>query len=186
MSGSGHQAVPPNADFRVHSNSETATDRLGQLLSDVLCPGITIALNGQLGSGKTHFVRSLCRGLGADPAQVNSPTFVLLQVYPDGRIPVAHFDSYRLADTDEFLAIGADEFLNSDEFLCVVEWADPVRDALPPDRLTIDITQTGCESREFLIRADGPRSTDVLTRLIQRTQTADSDANRHQHANRES
>lgn len=176
MSHSAHQPAPPAAEFRFHSNSEAATDRLGHALSDVLCPGITIALNGQLGSGKTRFVRSLCRGLGADPAQVNSPTFVLLQVYPDGRIPVAHFDSYRLADTDEFLAIGADEFLNSDEFLCVVEWAERIRDALPPDRLTINITQTGCESRDFLIRADGPRSTDVLNRLIERTQAGDSNA----------
>lgn len=167
MSKSPPQPAPPAEEFRFHSDSEAATDRLGHVLSEVLCAGITIALNGQLGSGKTRFVRSLCLGLGADPARVSSPTFVLLQIYPDGRIPVAHFDTYRLADIDEFLAIGADEFLNSDELVCVVEWADRVRDALPPDRLTIDITQTGCESREFLMRASGPRSARVLHSLLQ-------------------
>ncbi len=149
------------------SLSEADTDRLGMILADGIRTGITLALNGQLGSGKTRFVRAICQGLGADESRVHSPTFVLLQLYPDGRFPVAHFDTYRLADADEFLAIGADEYLNSSEYLCLVEWAERVSEILPDDRVDIEILQTAPHSRRFHMHADGPLSEALLHHLRQ-------------------
>lgn len=149
------------------SLSEADTDRLGAILADGIRSGMTLALNGQLGSGKTRFVRAICQGLGADESRVNSPTFVLLQLYSDGRFPVAHFDTYRLADADEFLAIGADEYLNSGEYLCLVEWADRVSEILPEDRVDIEIQQMSPHSRRFHMQARGPVSEALLHHLRQ-------------------
>ncbi|MEZ6043328.1 MAG: tRNA (adenosine(37)-N6)-threonylcarbamoyltransferase complex ATPase subunit type 1 TsaE [Planctomycetaceae bacterium] len=148
------------------SHCESDTDKLAQQMAGVLTSQHMIALNGQLGSGKTRFVRALCAALEIDTDQVNSPTFVLLQLYSGGRIPVAHFDTYRLADVDEFLAIGGDDFLNNGESLCLVEWADRIAEVLPADRLDVTIEQTGEHSRRFHMTATGPQSS-VVTRHLQ-------------------
>lgn len=158
----------PTSSLIFDSQSESDTDRLGTLLAQCLTEGICIALNGQLGSGKTRFVRSLCIGLSIESDQVNSPTFVLMQLYADGRMPVAHFDTYRLADVDEFLAIGADEFLNNDEYVCLIEWADQVAEVLPSDHLQINIEQTGTNSRRFQLTAFGLNSREILNMLSRR------------------
>jgi len=149
------------------SHSEEETDQLGASLAGVLSQGLTIALDGQLGSGKTRFVRALCEALGIDTISVNSPTFVILQQYTDGRIPVAHMDTYRLSDIDEFLAIGAEEYVDSEEWLTLIEWADRIAPILPADRLTITIRQVGETQREFALAASGPRSEAILTALQQ-------------------
>ncbi|MEZ6058830.1 MAG: tRNA (adenosine(37)-N6)-threonylcarbamoyltransferase complex ATPase subunit type 1 TsaE [Planctomycetaceae bacterium] len=150
------------SELTFHSHSEQDTELFGKTLADALQPGLTVALNGDLGSGKTRLVRAVCEALGADPARVNSPTFVLLQSYTDGRLPVSHFDTYRLADTDEFLAIGADEFLSEPNVICFVEWADRVAEVLPTDRLTIRIRQTGATSRTIHMSSAGPASDAVV------------------------
>jgi len=147
------------------SRNEAETDDLATFLAGVLSAGLTIALNGQLGSGKTRFVRALCAGLDIDTSTVNSPTFVILQQYTDGRIPVAHMDTYRLADVDEFVLIGVDEYLDSEDWVCLIEWADRVREVLPSDRLEISILQTGLTAREFTFTSSGPRSDSVLNAL---------------------
>lgn len=147
------------------SRSEAETDDLGSRIAAVVCPGQLIALNGQLGSGKTRFVRALCIGLGIQSDHVNSPTFVLMQLYEEGRVPVAHFDTYRLADVEEFLAIGADDFLHSGEYLCLIEWADRVAEILPADHLQINIRQTGMDARSFELIATGPESGRLLQLL---------------------
>ncbi len=149
----------------VDCQDEAATDRLGRCLADAITGGLVVTLDGELGSGKTRLVRSLCDGLGVGSGQVNSPTFVILQFYTDGRVPVAHFDTYRLADVDEFLSIGADEYLNGNEWLCLVEWANRVEEILPEDRLEIRILQTGVGSRRFQFEAGGDRSRQVLRKL---------------------
>lgn len=147
------------------SEHEQSTELLGQKLSQVVTPGLTVTLDGQLGSGKTRLVRALCQALGICTDSVNSPTFVILQMYTDGRIPVAHFDVYRLADVDEFLAIGADEYIHSADWLCLIEWAARVEDVLPKDRLKISIVQTGVESRRFDFIGSGPRSAGLVEKL---------------------
>jgi tRNA threonylcarbamoyladenosine biosynthesis protein TsaE len=154
-----------NSSLTFLSRSEQDTDKLGHALASVLTHGLPIALNGQLGSGKTRFVRALCRGLNIDTSVVNSPTFVIMQLYTDGRIPVAHFDTYRLGDLDEFLSIGADEYLLSDDWLCLIEWADRIAEVLPEDHLEIRITQVAETSREFQLTGTGPRSHAVVQAL---------------------
>lgn len=152
---------------------EAMTDWLGARIAAAVATGMVIELNGQLGAGKTRLVRAICAGLQIDTSQVNSPTFVLLQLYTDGLIPVAHFDTYRLADMDEFLAIGADDFMNSGEWLCLIEWAERVAECLPPDRLRIDISATNASARNVQITSTGQMSTSLLQRIRENTQKSD-------------
>lgn len=147
------------------SGSESDTDRFSSALASSVSGGLVIALNGQLGAGKTRLVRGFCCSLGVAESHVSSPTFVLMQLYTDGRIPIAHFDTYRLGDPEEFFAIGADEYVNSSEWLCLVEWADRVQEILPQDHLTIRITHTGETERLMEVSSGGPVSSEVLSKL---------------------
>ncbi|MBC7968482.1 MAG: tRNA (adenosine(37)-N6)-threonylcarbamoyltransferase complex ATPase subunit type 1 TsaE [Fuerstia sp.] len=153
--------------FSVDCHDEAATDRLGACIASSLVDGVVVELNGQLGAGKTRLVRAICKTLGVDTTHVNSPTFVLLQLYTDGRIPVAHFDTYRLGDIDEFLAIGADEFTNSNDWLCLIEWAERVAECLPDDRLRIDISATSADARHVVLSSTGSNSSALLRRIRQ-------------------
>jgi tRNA threonylcarbamoyladenosine biosynthesis protein TsaE len=150
------------SSLTVISRSEAETDAIGTCLAHALSQGLTLALNGELGSGKTRFVRALCAGLEIDTATVNSPTFVIQQLYTDGRIPVAHMDTYRLGDIDEFLAIGVEEYLNSEDWICLIEWADRFSEILPVDHLAIHIRQLGETVRQFEFTATGPQSAKAL------------------------
>lgn len=158
-------SLPQNEKLVVTCSDESATDRLGASIAEAITSGFVIELNGQLGAGKTRLVRAICGSLGIDTKQVNSPTFVLLQLYTDGRIPVAHFDTYRLGDVDEFLAIGADEFTQHSDWLCLIEWAERVTECLPTDRLRIDITATDADSRRFEFSGSGLSSFTLLQRI---------------------
>jgi len=149
----------------IDCDDEAATDRLGACIAESVVEGLVVELNGQLGAGKTRLVRAICESLGIDITQVNSPTFVLLQLYTDGRIPVAHFDTYRLGDTDEFMAIGADEFTNSSDWLCLIEWAERVVECLPDDRLRVDISATSVNARHFVLSSTGSKGTALLQRI---------------------
>lgn len=149
----------------VTTTSETETRNLGRQLARCLEPGLTIALNAQLGSGKTHLTKAVCGGLGIEESRVNSPTFVLMQIYSDGQMPVAHFDTYRLADVDEFLAIGGEEYLFDSETICFVEWAERIQDVLPADHLRVTISQTGATERTFQFEGTGPKSDGVVEKL---------------------
>jgi tRNA threonylcarbamoyladenosine biosynthesis protein TsaE len=142
------------------SDSEEETQTLGRALGEILEPGIVVGLVGNLGAGKTRFVQAICAGLEVDTSQVNSPTFVLIQEY-EGRLPVYHFDTYRLRDTDEFLELGADEYMHGDG-VCLIEWADRMNDVLPKDRLTIHIEIRTETSRSLTFTASGKRSQSAL------------------------
>src|SRR5437899_12146513 len=101
------------------------TTAFGRRLAELLFPGSVIALVGPLGAGKTHLVRAVAEGLGvADSRVVSSPTFVLIQEYT-GRLPIYHFDAYRLKHSGEFLELGAHEYFEG-KGVCLVEWADRV------------------------------------------------------------
>ncbi|MCE9610377.1 MAG: tRNA (adenosine(37)-N6)-threonylcarbamoyltransferase complex ATPase subunit type 1 TsaE [Chthoniobacter sp.] len=112
------------------SASPAETIAHGQALAATLRRGDVLALSGDLGAGKTHFVKGLAAGLGT-AASVTSPTFTLLHEYPGGRLPLYHFDLYRLDDADEALRIGLDEYLYGDG-VCVIEWAEKFPALLPP------------------------------------------------------
>lgn len=160
--------------FCCDSQSPAQSEKLGCALADAVTPGLTVALNGELGAGKTALVRSVCGQLGVAADRVNSPTFVLLQLYVDGRLPVAHFDTYRLGDIDEFLAIGGEDYLLDEETVCFVEWAERIADVLPSDHLQIDIAHTGESSRRYQFTATGPVSRAVLQRLRESSQPGSS------------
>src|SRR5688500_11061951 len=121
-----------NRQVEVHSLEET--NAFGARLASFLFPGAVIALIGPLGVAKTHFVRSIAVGLVIDnPTQVNSPTFVLIQEY-DARLPIYHFDAYRLKSSTEFRDLGVHEYFEGDG-VCLVEWADKVADCMPDEYL---------------------------------------------------
>ncbi len=106
-----------------------ATLDLGREIAEAARPGNVVALVGDLGAGKTHLTKGIVAGLGSTE-EVTSPTFTLIHEYGDGRLPVAHFDFYRLEHPEELLAIGWDEYLEGDG-LIIVEWADKFPDLIP-------------------------------------------------------
>lgn len=156
-------APASDGSYRYLSTSEAGTDRLGAALARVLEPGMTIALCGTLGAGKTRLVRSVAQAAGVDARQVSSPTFVLVHEYV-GTWPIYHFDVYRLEDLQQFLDLGAAEYLAS-EGVCFIEWADRVSGALPDDSVRVEIAPTHETGREFCFRGNGPRSDQIVTRL---------------------
>ena len=132
----------------VDVQSLAETEALGRRLAAHLFAGAVVALIGPLGAGKTHFVRAIAEGLGiANPDVVTSPTFVLIQEY-DARLPIYHFDAYRLKSQAEFIDLGVHEYFQGDG-VCLIEWADKAPAALPGERLEVRITITGEEARRF-------------------------------------
>ena len=121
--------------FTFIANNEHDTERLGAALAGVLPPGTVVGLIGTLGAGKTRLVQAVAAALGVPAGNVTSPTFVLVNEYRGGRLPIYHFDTYRLKDDDEFLDLGPEEYFDSSG-LTFVEWADRVADLLPAKRAT--------------------------------------------------
>lgn len=133
-----------------------ATHALGVRLGRLLFGGAVVALVGPLGAGKTHLVRAVAEGLGVpDGRAVTSPTFVLIQEY-EGRLPVYHFDTYRLTGAEPFAELGVHEYLEGDG-VCLIEWADRVERCLPAERLLITLEVTGEHSRRATLRPRGER-----------------------------
>jgi len=106
-------------------------------LAAELTAGSVLAMTGDLGAGKTTFTKAIAKGLGID-GPVTSPTFTILQEYKQGRLPLYHFDVYRVYDEEELFEIGFDEYLHGDG-VCIIEWADLVEDMLPEDCIRINI-----------------------------------------------
>ena len=131
----GQVKEPVVARFVRISRSAAATRRLGERLGERLRPGDVVALLGELGAGKTQFVRGLCRGAGVPDADVSSPTFAIVATYR-GRLPVNHADLYRIGDEDELHATGFHDLVGR-AGATIVEWADRFPGALPRERLEI-------------------------------------------------
>ena len=130
------------------TNSPAETEAVGSALAKILTPGTVIAYRGDLGAGKTAFTRGLARGLGvADP--VTSPTYTIVNEYLGGRMPLFHFDMYRLHSADDLWDIGWEDYLERGG-VCAVEWSENVADALE-DPVFITIEKTGEESRRITI-----------------------------------
>lgn len=153
----------PTSSWQFHALNEQETSRLGRALADAFEPGLVVALIGNLGAGKTRLVQSIAEALGLNRQDVTSPTFVLIQEY-EGDLPLYHFDTYRLNDSDQFLELGADELMAADG-VCLIEWADRVADVLPPDLLRIEIEIAGPDERLFQISGAGPKSNSIVEKL---------------------
>ena len=137
---------------RLDLEDEAATKRLGEDLALALKPGDVLALSGDLGAGKSTLARALIRALAEDPdLDVPSPTFTLMQVY-GGRLPVAHFDFYRLSHADELEELGFREIL--EDGVAIVEWPERMEEALPDSRIRIELTHSG-DGRSAVIAASG-------------------------------
>ncbi len=142
----------------------TATEALGRQLGRLLFPGAVVALVGPLGAGKTQLARAIAEGLAiADSRLVSSPTFVLIQEYP-ARLPIYHFDAYRLRSEAEFYDLGGHEYFAGDG-VCLIEWADRISGCLPREQLTVHLDVTGEDSRQARIEATGQRYEDIVHAL---------------------
>lgn len=145
------RAIRPDCQLATFlSNSVADTERIAGDLARSLPAGSSIALEGDLGAGKTQFVRGLVAGLGGDPRTVSSPTFVLLNIYNTGRIPVFHLDAYRVNGADDFDAIGFPELLEQGGVV-VVEWASRVSELLPPGTIHVRLATKSADEREITI-----------------------------------
>ena len=119
--------------------SEAETEALGARLAAVLSPGDVVAYRGGLGMGKTAFTRGLARGLGYS-GRVTSPTFTIVNEYEGGRLPLFHFDMYRLEDADSLFDIGWEDYLDRGG-VCAVEWSEQTEDALPSNAIRVTIAR---------------------------------------------
>lgn len=149
--------------FLTHGPEETRglAERLGRLLQagDVLC------LIGDLGAGKTTFTQGLALGLGLPPEEpVNSPTFTLLAEHPGGRLPLYHFDVYRLPDSSGLYDLAFDEYLDAGGVV-VIEWADKIADALPIDRLDIALSAASETERSITLKGHGIQARTCVAQL---------------------
>ena len=117
------------------SSSPEETYAIGRRLGQLAEPGDIVTLSGDLGTGKTVFAKGFAEGLGiAD--DVTSPTFTIIKEYRDGRLPLAHFDAYRIADPDEMYAIGYEDYLSGD-FVCLIEWPEMIEELIPGDAIGV-------------------------------------------------
>ena len=138
---------------RLISNSEAETFREGFALGEKAKPGTVYALTGDLGVGKTAFIKGVAKGLGIEES-VNSPTFTIVQVYDTGRLPFYHFDVYRIADVDEMDEIGYEDYFFGDG-VCFVEWANLIEEIMPENTVWIHIAKDlskGFDYRDITIK----------------------------------
>ena len=130
------------------TNSPEETEALGEKLAKILIPGTILAYRGDLGAGKTAFTRGLARGLDCRE-QVTSPTYTIVNEYLGGKLPLFHFDMYRLHSSDDLFDIGWDEYLERGG-ICAVEWSENVAEAME-DPITVTIEKSGENSRRIII-----------------------------------
>ena len=130
------------------TNSPEETEKIGEALAKSLQPGTILAYRGDLGAGKTAFTRGLARGLGCKET-VTSPTYTIVNEYLGGRLPLFHFDMYRLASSDDLWDIGWEDYLDR-EGVCAVEWSENVQDAME-DAITVTIEKLGETTRRITI-----------------------------------
>ena len=152
--------------FRLVSPSPEATRALAARLGERLAPGDVVALNGELGSGKTEFVHGLAQGLEVPPHMVASPSFTLVHEYP-GRVPLVHLDLYRLEDLPAELLPDLEEYLSGPQVVAV-EWARRLAPLLPGDYLEVDLEVLGENERQLTFTGHGERSWGVVRELAQR------------------
>lgn len=119
------------------TNSEKETFELGKSLGEQAKAGQIFCLNGDLGVGKTVFTQGFAKGLGIEE-NVNSPTFTIIQVYDEGRIPLYHFDVYRIGDPEEMYEIGYEEYFFG-EGVCLIEWSKLIEELIPEEAINIEI-----------------------------------------------
>ena len=141
--------------------NEKETEKLGEALGNFLAPGDIIALEGELGAGKTAFTRGIARTLGVED-DVTSPTFTIINEYP-AAMPFVHMDAYRLRNPEEIEDIGFSDYLTG--YVVVIEWADMIEFQLPDDVLWVKITVEGDSTRKICFSSQSHRFDQILQEL---------------------
>lgn len=163
------------AGFVIQTESAEETEALGTRAGSLVPPGSLICLCGELGAGKTAFVRGLARGIfGPDTIQVTSPTYVLMHEYRAEKPQTGslyHIDAYRLGgsaddSSGEFMGAGLGECLNQKNSWVCIEWPERVRGVLPADRIEIEIEHLGDDKREIHLLATGPKAGKIIDELV--------------------
>ena len=152
--------------FHIKTTSVRKTISIGKSLGKQLSPGDVICLTGELGSGKTCFVKGIAEGLGIKGKVVTSPTFIIIREYK-GRIPLYHVDLYRIGFIDDIRDIGMDEMVYGSG-VTAIEWAERISDRLPDDRIDITLKWVDDKTRSIEMKAFGPRHKKVLKGVRER------------------
>lgn len=145
-------------------NNQNQTEELAMKLAKLVQAGDLICLSGDLGAGKTTFTQAFAKGLNiADP--VTSPTFTILHEYHDGRIPLYHFDVYRITNPMEMEDLGYEEYFFGNG-VCVIEWATLIEDILPSNYLWIDLTVEGPQERKMCLKATNEYYEKIIEEML--------------------
>ncbi|MCL2761208.1 MAG: tRNA (adenosine(37)-N6)-threonylcarbamoyltransferase complex ATPase subunit type 1 TsaE [Desulfuromonadales bacterium] len=148
----------------ITTNNSSETQSIGAALAAFLTPGDFIALKGDLGAGKTEFAKGVARGLDVDPSiLVTSPTYTLLNIYK-GRIPMYHFDLYRLAGDNDVVDLGFNEYFSGDG-VSIVEWSERLNAELPQNRVEITFLWQAENSRIVEFQPFGERFIEIVSRI---------------------
>ncbi len=152
-------------EFSFSTKSHEETVNAGRSLGKVVDPACVVGLIGDLGAGKTCFVKGVANGLNDVPEkEVTSPTFTILQAY-EGAVPLYHFDAYRLGGVDDLGDIGFEDYVYG-QGVSVIEWADNISEALPEERMLIEIELKSDKNRHFKCSAVGAKHEAVLDKFI--------------------
>lgn len=154
--------------LELDSYSEAETIAIGRRIGERLIAGDLLLLLAPYGAGKTHLTKGVAAGLGADPDEVNSPSFVLINEYASdqahGRIPIYHADLYRIENDHDLASVGLEDCFDGDG-VCVIEWAERAEGMLPPDRLEIAIAEVGPTARRLRLMPRGARYQQLIVEL---------------------
>ncbi len=151
-------------EIKITTHSPKETQKIGERLARQCQGGEIFCLSGNLGAGKTTFVKGIARGLKIDEQKVNSPTFVIMNVY-EGRLPLHHFDFYRLEDPKEIGGIGYDEFLYGNG-VAVIEWSERFGPLMPPEYLAVELSDAGEDSRILRFVPKGERYKKLVDAIV--------------------
>ena len=135
------------------SRSEAQTEAVGEQFAKNLADGTVVAMYGDLGAGKTALTRGIARGLGIED-NVTSPTYTIVNEYLSGRMPLFHFDMYRLTSSDDLWDIGWEDYLDRGG-VCAVEWSEQVAEAMPPETVYVTISRRPEDDRARTITIEG-------------------------------
>ena len=149
-------------DYKYTSHNEEETIELASNIESEAFPGMVICLDGELGSGKTVFVKGFARSLGIDE-NVTSPTFNLIKEYTTGQLPLYHMDVYRL--DDDFESVGLEDYFNMPG-VTLIEWSDMIKDFLPEERLEIKIKVVDENTRLLVFNPIGEKYIEVLSAVL--------------------
>ena len=152
--------------FSIITSNVEQTEEVGRILGSLLQPGDLVCLYGDLGAGKTHLSYGIALGLEVRDQYITSPTFTFVNEY-DGRIPFYHIDLYQLKDPAELEGIGFEEYIDSDG-ATVIEWAERAETELPPECMSIYLSDVSVNSREIGFFAEGERYGALLSEMKKR------------------